>query len=144
MNKNGWVSIDFLLASMIIILTIPSLVAIIGNRIDTANSVYEISDAKVLADNVAEIFEMVYSGGRGCYIICKMPATISGNHYKLTVNSTGVYVRFMNKIGTAYITPMRIKDGKYGSKVVLEPNKTYNLSNIKDEHGLTNIIIKRI
>ena len=144
MNKNGWVSIDFLLASMIIILTVPCIVAMIGNKIDTANSVHEITDAKVLAENVAEIFEMVYSGGRGCSIIFKMPATISKKHYNLIVNSTGIYVRFMGKIGTAYITPMRITNSKYGSNVVLEPNKTYNISNINDEHDHTNIIIKRI
>jgi len=86
MNKNGWVSTDFLLASKLIILTVHCIVAIIGNRIDTANSVHEISDAKVLAENVAEIFEMVYSGGRGCSIIFKMPATISSKHYNFTVN----------------------------------------------------------
>lgn len=118
--------------------------AIIRNRIDTANSVHEISDAKVLTENVAEIFEIVYSGGRGCSIIFKMPATISSKHYNFTVNSTGVYVRFMSKIATAYITPMRITNRKYGSNVVLEPNKTYNISNIKDEHDHINIIIKRI
>ena len=86
MNKNGWVGTDFLLTSMLIILTVHCIVAIIGNRIDTANSVHEISDAKVLAENVAEIFEMVYSGGRGCSIIFKMPATISSKHYNFTVN----------------------------------------------------------
>jgi hypothetical protein len=50
----------------------------------------------------------------------------------------------MSKIATAYITPMRITNRKYGSNVVLEPNKTYNISNIKDEHDHINIIIKRI
>lgn len=141
MDQNGWVSIDFLLASLIIILTIPSIVAIIEDRIDTTNSVHEITEAKVLAENVAEIIEMVYSGGRGCFIIFKIPAT---KHYNITVNSTGVYVRFKGKIGTAYITPIMISSSKYGSNVLLEPNITYNISNITDEHDNTKIIIKRI
>ena len=32
MNNNGWVTIDFIIASTIIFLTIPSIVAIIGDR----------------------------------------------------------------------------------------------------------------
>jgi hypothetical protein len=144
MDKNGWVSIDFLMASLLILLTIPSLVSIIEDRINTVNSVHEVSEARVLAENLAENIEMVYSGGRGCSIVFKLPANVSNKHYKVTINSTGVYVSFSGKIGTAYITPMTISNGKYDSYVLLEPNKTYNISNIKDKHDRMKIIIKQI
>lgn len=144
MDKNGWVSIDFLMASLLILLTIPSLISIIEDRINTVNSVDEISEARVLAENLAEDIEMVYSGGRGCSIIFKLPAKVSDKHYKITINSTGVYVSFLGKIGTAHITPMTISNGKYDSYLLLEQNKTYNISNIKDEHDRMKIIIKQI
>lgn len=144
MDKNGWVSIDFLMASLLILLTIPSLVSIIEDRINTVNSVHEVAEARVLAENLAENIEMVYSGGKGCSIVFKLPATVSNKHYKITINSTGVYVRFSGKIGTAYITPLTISNGKYDSYVLLEPNKTYNISNIKDKHDRMKIVIKQI
>ena len=97
MDRNGWVSFDFLMASLLILLTIPSLVSIIEERINTVNSVDEISEARVLAENLAEDIEMVYSGGRGCSIIFKLPAKVSNKHYKIKINSTGVYVIFFRK-----------------------------------------------
>ncbi|MFY9637586.1 MAG: hypothetical protein WAK14_02150 [Methanobacterium sp.] len=93
---------------------------------------------------MAQDIEMVYSGGRGCSIIFKLPAKVSNKHYKITINSTGVYISFLGKIGTSHITPMTISNGKYDSYVLLEPNKTYNISNIKDEHDRMKIIIKQI
>jgi hypothetical protein len=76
LNSDGWVSIDFMVASMIILLIIPGIVAISEDRVNTANSVNEIAKARVLSDNLAETIEMVYSGGDGCSIIFKMPANI--------------------------------------------------------------------
>ena len=144
MDRNGWVSFDFLMASLLILLTIPSVVSIIEDRINTVNSIQEVSEARVLAENLAENIEMVYSGGIGCSIVFKLPATLSNKHYKVRINSTGVYVIFLGKIGTAFITPLTISNGKYDSYALLEPNKTYNISNIKDEHDRMKIIIKQI
>ena len=144
MDRNGWVSIDFILAFMIIILTIPSITSIISDRIDTANSVRETGEAHILEENVAGTIEMVYSGGPGCSYILKMPLKIANKPYKFTINSSGVYVRFKNNIGTAFITKMRITDGKYSSNIILEPNRTYNISNIKHDDNGIEIIIKKI
>ncbi len=144
MDRNGWVSIDFILAFLIIILTIPSITSIISDRLDTANIVREIGEAHILEENVAGTIEMVYSGGPGCSYIFKMPSKIANKPYYFTINSSGVYVRFKNNIGTAFITKMKITDGKYSSNIILEPNKTYNISNIKHNDYGIEIIIKKI
>ena len=144
MDSKGWVSIDFLLAFMIIILTIPCITSIISDRIDTANSVREIGEAHILEENIAGTVEMVYSGGTGCSYILKMPSDIANNPYYFTLNSSGLYVRYKNNIGTAFITKMKITDGKYSSNIILEPNKTYNISNVKYKNNCNEIIIKNI
>ncbi len=144
MDRNGWVTIDFMIAFMIIILTIPSITAIISDRIDTANSVREIVEARILDENIAGVIEMVYSGGLGCSIIFKMPPKIVNKSYYVTINSSGVYVMFKNNIGKAFITPIEITDGKHRSNILLVPNKTYNISNIKYGEYYNGIIIKKI
>jgi len=145
LDMNGWVSIDFMVASMIILLTIPGIVAISGDRFNSANSIHEIAIAKILTDNVAETIEMVYSGGEGCSIILEMPETIDNKPYYLNVNSSGVFVRFHGMMNCAFITPIMISNSikKGSSNVFMQPGKFYNITNIKDEHGYTHIIIKR-
>jgi hypothetical protein len=143
---NGWVSIDFMIASLIILLTIPGIVAICAENMNTANSVLKLTEAKVLIDNVAETIEMVYTGKEGCSIIFKMPANIHNKPYFLNVNSSGVYVRFDGLMGSSFITPMKLSNGGLmdHSNVELQPDQTYNISNIRDEHKNTIILIKRI
>jgi hypothetical protein len=144
MDMNGWVTIDFMVAFTIIILTIPSITAIISDRVDTSNSVHELVEAKILEENIAEIVEMVYSGGVGCSIIFKMASKIANKPYSLTINSSGVYVMLKNNIGTVFITPMKMTDGKFYTNILLEPNKTYNILNIKYRDNYNGIIIKKI
>lgn len=144
MDTNGWVTIDFVVAFTIIILTIPGITAIIGDRVDTVNSVHDVVEAKILEENIAEKVQMVYSGGEGCSIIFRMPSKIATKSYHLTINSSGVYVMFKNNIGTAFITRMKITDDKFRTNIQLEPNKTYNISNIKYDDNYNAIIIKKI
>jgi hypothetical protein len=143
MDKNGWVTIDFMVAFMIILVTIPSITAIISDRVETVNSVREIAEAKILEENIAEIIDMVYSGGPGCSYTLKMPPKIGNKSYSITINSTGVYIMFKNHIGTEFITPIRITKSKY-SNILLEPDKTYNISNIKFRNNSNEIIIEKI
>jgi hypothetical protein len=144
MNNKGWVTIDFMIASMIIFLTVPSIVAIIGDRLDTVEMTRELAEGRILAENIAGTIQIVYSGGEGCSYIYNMPGSISNKPYKLTVNSSGVYIRLKNNIGKAFITPILITNGRYVSNILLEPNKAYNISNIKNKQNYTEIIIKKI
>jgi hypothetical protein len=144
MDRNGWVTIDFMIAFMIIILTIPSIIAIISDRIDTANSIREVTEARILVENIAGKVEMVYSGGLGCSYTFKMPPKIGNNPYYLKINSSGVYIRYKNNIGMAFITPMKISMAGYHSNIILEPDRTYNISNIKYGNNYNEIDIKKI
>jgi len=139
MDKNGWVTVDFMVAFMIILLTITSIIAIISDRVETVNSVQEIVEAKILEENIVGIIEAVYSGGPGCSYILKMPSKIRNKSYSITINSSGVYIFFGNNIGTEFINPIRITEGKH-SNILLEPDKTYNISNTKfrDNNNLFN------
>jgi hypothetical protein len=145
MDNDGWVSFDFMVASLIIILTIESIIPIVEERVDTANSVQEMAEGNILAENIAETVEMVYSGGKGCSIVYKMPPAISNKPYYITVNSSGVYIRFNGKMGIAFITPMWIsKNEEHHFNVVMQANKTYNISNNINEHDSTCIKIKSL
>jgi hypothetical protein len=144
MDRNGWVTIDFMIAFMIIILTIPSITAIISDRIDTANSIREVTESRILVENIAGKVEMVYSGGLGCSYTLKMPPKIGNKPYYLKINSSGVYIRFKNNIGTAFITPMKLSVAGYHSDILLEPGKTYNISNIRYKNNYNEIDIKMI
>lgn len=144
-NEHGWASIDLIAAFLIILVTIPSIIAIIEERVDTAYRVQEITEAKLLSENIAERIEMVYSGGNGCSITYKMPSTIVNNPYKVHVNSSGVFIKFDNKMGSAFISPVKISNNpRYDYNVIMEANRTYNISNIKNEFNQDCIIIKQI
>ncbi len=139
MDDNAWVSVDFMVASFILILTIPGIIAIVEDRVSTANSIQEMSEAKVLAENMAETIEMVYSGGEGCSIIYKMPKNISDKKFNIKINSSGVYIKFKSKIACAYIAPIQIYPDTN-----IDPNKTYNISNMRNKRNKTYIIIKKL
>jgi hypothetical protein len=144
-NEHGWASIDFIVAFLIILVTIPSVIAIIEERVDTANRVQEITEAKVLSENIAERIDMVYSGGNGCSITYKMPSTVANKSYKVHVNSSGVFIKFNNKMGSAFISPLKISNNpRYDYNVCMEADKTYNISNIKNEFNQDCIIIKQV
>jgi hypothetical protein len=144
-NEHGWASIDFIAAFLIILITIPGIIAIIEERIDTANRVQEMAEAKILSENIAERIEKVYSGGNGCSITYKMPITIVNKPYIVHVNSSGVFIKFNGRMGSAFITPLKISNNpKYGDYAIMEANKTYNISNIKNEFNQDRIIIKQI
>lgn len=139
MDNNGWISIDFIIASMIIILTIPGIISIVEDRINTVNSFQEMVEEKILAENIAETIDMVYSGGNGCSITFKMPPTISNKKYFIKINSSGVYIKLKGKMAYAYIPNLDISMNEN-----IQANNTYNISNIQNTSNKNHIIIKRV
>jgi C4-type Zn-finger protein len=139
MDNNGWLSTDFMIASVIIILTIPGIISIIEDRINTVNSFQEMIEAKILAENIAETIDMVYSGGSGCSIIFRMPPTISNKKYFLKINSSGVYIKLKGKMAYAYIPNLDISMNEN-----IQANNVYNISNIQNTSNNKHIIIKRV
>ncbi len=143
MEQKGWVSIELLLVTFIVILTIPNIISIIQVRMDAVASTREIVDARVLSETIAETIEAVYTGGEGHHIFIKMPSNIDNNSYTVNVNSQGVFFRFNNMMGVSFLTPMMISNNpsnKY-KPVVMYPDKNYEIYNIKDRWGYTYVII---
>lgn len=144
MEQDGWVSIELLLVTLIVILTIPNIISIIDVRMDAVASTREIVDARVLGETIAETIETVYAGGEGHHILIKMPGSIDNMSYTVNVNSQGVFFRFNNMMGVSFLTPIMISNdpsGKY-KPVVMHPDKSYEISNIKDQWGYNHVIIE--
>lgn len=145
MDIKGVVSIDFIFASLMILIIIPSVVSIAEVRMGTAESVEQIVIARTLTENIAETIDTVYSGGEGCYIILQMPPKIADNNYTLTVHPTEVVIVFNGKMGSSHHNQIRLYDnyGRYRSKFPLEPGGYYNISNVKIDDANV-LIIKKI
>jgi len=149
LDNRGWVSVDLFVASIIVIMTVTSLTVITGERMLTTNSIQEISESKILAENIATIIDSVYSNGEGYETIYKMPSSISrnsSNPYMIIVNASGLFISFNQKLGYAHITPMDISYGSaYGrTQFILKPDKTYKIMNIRDHNKKTHIIIQEV
>ena len=96
------------MAFLIILAIITSIIAIIEEKINTANHTQEIAEAKIVTENIAERIEKVYSGGNGCSIIYKTPPKIGDKSYRIHVNSSGVFIKFNEKMGCSYISHKNI------------------------------------
>ncbi|MDD3985916.1 MAG: hypothetical protein PHY59_08630 [Methanobacterium sp.] len=74
-----------------------------------------------------------------------MPPKIGDKSYRIHVNSSGVFIKFSGKMGSAYICPMKISnDPRFGFYALMDANKTYNISHIKNEFNQDIILIKEI
>jgi hypothetical protein len=146
LDDNGWVSVDLFVASIIVIIAVTSLTAIAGDRMLTTNSIQEISEAKILAENIATTIDSVYSNGEGYETLYKMPSNISGNPYIIVVNASGLFISFNHKMGYAHTTPMDISYGSaYGrTQFILKPDKKYKIVNIIDHNHKTHIIVTEV
>lgn len=146
MESHGSISADFLLASLIILITISSLVSITMDRIDSANSIAQSSQARIISENLAERIETTYIQGTGYYTTYKTPKKLSNNQYMFIINCSGLYLFLNGKTCYSYLGSMEIYDANnpLSSKVILRPDKTYNISNIKDQHNITRVVIKEI
>jgi hypothetical protein len=145
-DDRGLLSLDLFAATLIVLMTITSMVAITGDRLVNVNSFQEISRAKILAENFAQRIESVYSGGEGYETTYKMPSNISNSPYLIIVDNSGVYVTLNGKMGYAHLIPMKIVYGSYygPGRAILRPDESYKITNIKDQYQMTYIIIKEI
>jgi len=144
MDHNGWVTIEFMLVTAIILLTIPSIISIIEVRMDAVESTHELVDGRILAETIAESVEAVYYGGEGHYIMIEMPPDINHKTYIIIINSNGVFLKLNHMMGVAFITHLKIANNssKEYISIFMHPNKTYRISNVKDEHGYNYILIQ--
>jgi hypothetical protein len=110
MDNRAWISADFMMASIVVIALIISFIVIADERMKTARTVEEMSDARVLVETIAETIETVYSSGENCYTTMKMPPTVADEPYSIKINSSGVYIKYRKMVGTAFIPSNVISD----------------------------------
>ncbi len=146
MESWGVITADFLLATLVIIIILSNLVAIAVDRIDTANDIGEASQARIMGENLAELIETTYSNGQGYYTTFKTPHNISGSNYIVNLDSTGLYIFINRKICYSHIGSKFIRGEAYQTfdGAILKPDKTYNISNIKDMCNITRIVVREI
>lgn len=146
MKSEGWISADILLASLVTVILLTSMVTVIEERIDTANSISQAVEARILGENLAETIESTYIGGEGFSTTYQSPRKISNQNYIVVINSSGLCIYIDGKFCYTYLTLMRISGSNYPTefKVIIKPDKTYNITNVKDYYNMTRIVIKEI
>jgi hypothetical protein len=144
MDCYGALSIDFLLSILMVMVVMGSLSTIVSNGLDMAEQSDELVNARMLAEYVAGAIDQTYSGGNGHGIRIVTPPEIGGKYYKVTVNSSGVFIKIGGKDGQAHLVPQKISGtiSLISSDVTLLPGRTYFILNIKDEDGYSWIVIK--
>jgi len=145
-DSKGLVTADSLIAFLLIIVLLMSLTNITMNRIDTVNSIGEAVDARILGENIAERIESTDSNGQGYYTTFRMPANISGEYYKVQINSTGLFVVVNGKTSYSRLVLLRVSGSEYlrDLEITMKPGKTYNISNTRDRLLNTWIIVKEL
>ena len=142
----GAVSVDFLLSMFVIIIVVQSVVALTEDRMDTVKDTEELGGARIIAENVAETIDVTYSGGEGHSTYITLPPNVNGKDYEITVNSSGVFVEVEGMIGKAWVIPKSISsaDSPEKSEYILNPQKTYKISNEKNGESHYKIIITQL
>ena len=140
------ITVEFVLASFIILLISSSIISIVFERMSTASSIEEFGNARMISEKVAETINTVYSNGNGHSIILNLPSNISNQKYEIKVNSSGVYIFIGGMVGKSYINPKKFaKTNKFKEDTVLmQGNRSYLIKNVKDLHGNNWIFIKEI
>ena len=142
-DSKGIITVEFIMASFIILIIISSVISVIIERMEAASSIDEFGNARMMSEKVAEIINNVYSNGNGHSISLNLPSNINKQKYEIKVNSSGVYIFIGGTMGKSYINPKRItKSNKLKeTNVWMHGNQSYIIKNIKSPDGNNWIVI---
>jgi len=146
MDSKGWLSADALIAFLVLIILITSLISIVGNKIDTVNSIEEASESRALGENIAQQIETTHSNGPGYYTIYRTPSTIFHEYYHVHINSSGLYIFVNGKTCYSYLSFMRVTGSDYmrDLEVTMKPDTSYNITSKQDTLKNTWIVVKEV
>ncbi len=146
LDCNGIISVDFIFATLVILIIIGSIASIIDERMDAVSSTEEFSNGRMALEYVAESINMVYSGGNGQSTVISLPRVINNDNYEIRVNSSGVFILLGGVIGRSYINPKKITytDRLIQSSVWMPANHKYLIKNVADSNNNTWIVILEI
>ncbi len=145
-DTKGWFSADALIAFLVLIILITSFISIVGNRIDTVNSIEEASDARALGENIAQQIETTHSNGPGYYTIYRTPRTIFHEYYYVHINSSGLYIFVNGKTCYSHLSFMRVTGSDYmrDLEATMKPDTSYNITSTQDTLKNTWIVVKEV
>lgn len=125
MDQRGVLSVDFLIATLILLITVSSLVVFATKGMDVGETT-EFSKAKMIGENVARNINMVYAQGPGDQLNITLPGDFQ---YNITIQEMNgkaiIVVKYKDKEAKTYLIPKADQI----NKITMYPNKTYTISN---------------
>ena len=136
-------TVDLLFATLLIIMVAGSIITVVSSRMDAALQTEELSEARMIAENVSGAINRVYSGGTGHLINISLPENITDHPYSINVNSSGIYVTVGGMVGKACITPKKISNSYLlgESEIIMYEGSKYTIKNINGSDGYNWIVI---
>ncbi|SCG85537.1 putative protein [Methanobacterium congolense] len=139
-NCGGSVSVDFILSTMVFLMVLTSLVAMVEDRMDSAEDAEELGTGRMMVEYVAETVDSVYSGGNGHSAVITLPPSINGDPYTITLISGAVFMDVHGLRGQAVMFPGAIS----GNEFKMYSSRSYNISNIQKSENYSEIVVKEI
>lgn len=125
MDQRGVLSVDFLIATLILLITVSSLVVFATKGMDVGETT-EFSKAKMIGENVARNINMVYAQGPGDQLNITLPGDFQ---YNITIQEMNgkaiIVVKYKDKEAKTYLIPKADQI----DKITMYPNMTYTISN---------------
>jgi hypothetical protein len=138
-------SVELLLTSVVFLLILSGIIGIVEERSETGYFTQEAAEARIIAEKIAQSLEEAYSGQNGHEIIVEMPPEIQGNDYRVTVNSSGVFVDVGNRNCYSTSSVTRVTGIKHTEdQIFLYPAESYRITHQRDEDGNHFLVIVKI
>lgn len=139
-NCGGSVSADLLLSTMVFLMVLTSLVAMVEDRVDSVKDAEELGTGRMMAEDVAETVDSVYSGGNGHSVVITLAPSINGAPYTITLESGAVFIDVGGLRGQAALFPGAIS----GNTFKMYPSRKYNISNTQKSENYSEIVVREI
>ncbi|KAF5068350.1 hypothetical protein [Methanobacterium aggregans] len=133
-------SVDLLLSTLLILLTITSMAALVEDRMGGVDDAKELGNARMMVENVAETVDSVYNGGNGHSTVISLPPSINGKTYSITLRSSAAFIDVGGLRGKACMVPKAIS----GNEFEMHPQRTYNISNVQKSENYSEIVIREV
>lgn len=141
-DRSATLNLDFIISMLFMLMITGSMISIAEGRLITAQETAESVEARFLSEKVANAIEVVFSGGEGHEIMIKMPPDLSGSDYKVKVNQSGVLIMVGGRCGYSFSYMKKISNYDMDQfEVLMLPNRTYNIRNVKDNSNCHLVVI---
>lgn len=106
MDKNGFISIEYLLSIFIILIIALGLLFFVQSAIESSINIENDVQHRLILDNMANLINQVNSHGEGYSIYVHLDS--KPGYYVITVERNKLTMEFSNKKGETLILPLKI------------------------------------